>query len=81
VRRSPHHQFGEATGAALAVNPIEQVERDPRKVTGSSKGPRTTPPGSVGACISENARASGNSYLHGHRRVSAVWSRVGWRDG
>jgi len=35
------------------------------------KGPRSTPPGPVGACISENARASGNSYLHGHRRVSA----------
>ena len=33
-------------------------------------GPRSTPPGPVGACISENARASGNSYLHGRRRIS-----------
>jgi hypothetical protein len=32
------------------------------------KGPRSAPPGQVGACISENARASGNSYLHGHQR-------------
>jgi hypothetical protein len=34
------------------------------------KGPRSTLPGPVGACISENVRASGNSYVHGHRRVS-----------
>src|SRR5580704_19460584 len=32
------------------------------------KGPRSAPPGPVGACISENARASGNSYLHGRQR-------------
>jgi hypothetical protein len=42
----------------------------PRKSPVPRNGPRSTPPGSVGACISENARASGNSYLHGHRRVS-----------
>jgi len=34
------------------------------------KGPRCTPPGPDGAFISENARPSGNSYLHGRRRVS-----------
>src|SRR6202035_5482035 len=34
------------------------------------KGPRSTPPGPVGACISENARASSNSSLHGRRRIS-----------
>jgi hypothetical protein len=28
-------------------------------------------PDPVGACISENARACGDSYIHGHRRVSA----------
>jgi hypothetical protein len=43
---------------------------DPRKVTGFRKGCRSTPPGPVGACISENARASGNSYFHGHQRIS-----------
>jgi hypothetical protein len=33
----------------------------------------------VGACISENARASGNSCIHGHRRVSADLSgEVNW---
>jgi hypothetical protein len=35
------------------------------------KGPRSMPPDPVGACISENARASGNSYIRRHRRVSA----------
>jgi hypothetical protein len=40
---------------------------DPRKVTGCS--PRS-PLHAAGSCTSENARASGNSYLHGHRRVS-----------
>jgi hypothetical protein len=48
------------------------------------RGSRFTPPGPVGACISENARASGNSYLHGHQRVSAGrWrkSRLGACDG
>jgi hypothetical protein len=34
------------------------------------KGPRSTPPGPDGAFISENARASGDSYSHGRRRVS-----------
>jgi hypothetical protein len=41
-----------------------------------AKAPRSTPPGPVGACISEKIRASGNSYVHRHRRVS----RNGQRD-
>jgi hypothetical protein len=58
--------------------PIEQVGRhgDPGKSPVLRKGPRSTPPGPVGACISENIRASGNSYVHRHRRVS----RNGQRD-
>ena len=40
----------------------------PRKVTGSSQ---RSPLHAAGSCISENARASRNLYLHGHRRVSA----------
>jgi hypothetical protein len=53
----------------LAVNPIERVEchGDPGKSPVPCQGPRSTPPGAVGACISENARCTGNSYLHGHQ--------------
>jgi hypothetical protein len=53
----------------LAVNPIERVEchGDPGKSPVPCQGPRSTPPGAVGACISENARCTGNSYFHGHQ--------------
>ena len=54
------------------VIPLRHGQTSVMAIPGKSpvprKGPRSTPPGPVGACISQNARASGNSYLHGHQR-------------
>src|SRR3984893_13273831 len=51
---------------------LSDLASEPIAIPGKSpvprKGPRSAPPGPVGACISENARASGNSYLHGRQR-------------
>jgi hypothetical protein len=77
--KSPFRCRAGAPSRSLFVDPGGQnraAERSrssvmtiPGKSPVPRKGPRSTPPGPVGACISENARASGNSYLHGHRRV------------
>jgi hypothetical protein len=57
---------------ATQPRPIEQVEHhgDPRKVTGSSQRSLLHAAGvPISAWISENMRATGNSYLYGHRRA------------